>query len=104
MILLAVAFAKDHFGSQGLYVVAGLSGLTDVDAITLSTAQLVRLGRLGADDGWRLILTAALSNLVFKAGLIAALGHRLLFKTIVAFYTLALAVGVLLLLLWPRSG
>lgn len=104
VILLAVAFAKDRFGSQGLYVVAGLSGLTDVDAITLSTAQLVSLGRLGADDGWRLILTAALSNLVFKAGLIAILGHRLLFKTIVAFYSLALAVGILLLLLWPRSG
>lgn len=104
VILLAVAFAKDRFGSQGLYVVAGLSGLTDVDAITLSTAQLVSLGRLGADDGWRLILTAALSNLAFKACLIAALGHRLLFKAIVAFYSLALAVGILLLLLWPRSG
>ena len=104
VILLAVAFAKERFGNRGLYVVAGLSGLTDVDAITLSTAQLVSLGRLGADDGWRLILTAALSNLVFKAGLIVVLGHRLLFKTIVAFYSLAIAAGILLLLLWPRSG
>jgi uncharacterized membrane protein (DUF4010 family) len=88
-ILLAVAFAQDRFGNRGLYVVAGLSGLTDVDAITLSIAQLVSLGRLGADDGWRLILTAAPSNLVFKAGVIAVLGHWLLFKTVVAFYSLS---------------
>ncbi|MFN0085352.1 MAG: MgtC/SapB family protein [Blastocatellia bacterium] len=104
LILLAVAYAKDRFGNRGLYVVAGLSGLTDVDAITLSTAQLVSLGRLGADDGWRLVLTAALSNLVFKAGVIVVLGHRALFKSVVAFYSLAVAAGILVLLLWPRAG
>jgi uncharacterized membrane protein (DUF4010 family) len=36
---------RDH-GSRGLYAVAALSGLTDVDAITLSTAQLVNAGRI----------------------------------------------------------
>ena len=39
-VLLAVAFARDRFGTAGLYTVAVLSGLTDVDAITLSTARL----------------------------------------------------------------
>jgi hypothetical protein len=38
-----------------------------VDAITLSTAQLVNAGRLNAEDGWRLIVVAAISNLIFKA-------------------------------------
>jgi uncharacterized membrane protein (DUF4010 family) len=41
LILLAVAWAKDRLGGHGLYVVAAISGLTDMDAITLSTAQLV---------------------------------------------------------------
>ena len=34
IVLLAVAVAKEHFGSAGLYIVAIISGLTDLDAIT----------------------------------------------------------------------
>jgi uncharacterized membrane protein (DUF4010 family) len=52
-VLLAVAFARDRFGTAGLYTVAALSGLTDMDAITLSTSRLVEGGRLAPDDGWR---------------------------------------------------
>jgi uncharacterized membrane protein (DUF4010 family) len=40
VIIFAVAAAKDYFGTGGLYVVAMLSGLTDLDAITLSTGRL----------------------------------------------------------------
>jgi uncharacterized membrane protein (DUF4010 family) len=103
-VLLAVAAVKERFGSQGLYVVAGLSGLTDVDAITLSTSQLVNAGRLGADDGWKLILIASLSNLIFKAAAVALLGHRQLLAKIAALYGLGLAAGALLLIFWPRLG
>ncbi len=48
IVLLAVAAAKERLGQGGLYFVAGLSGLTDMDAISLSTAQLVNSGTLGA--------------------------------------------------------
>ena len=104
IILLAVAAAKDMFGNKGLYVVAAISGLTDVDAITLSTAQLVNAERLDAGDGWRIILLASLSNLAFKGATIAALGHRRLLVKIAPLYGLALVLGVLLLVLWPRAG
>jgi uncharacterized membrane protein (DUF4010 family) len=97
IILLATAFAKDRFGSSGLYVVAALSGLTDVDAITLSTSQMVNLERLSADHGWRLIVVATLSNLVFKALTVAALGHRHLLTRVGACFGLTIAVGLLLL-------
>nr|HOP41744.1 DUF4010 domain-containing protein [Geobacteraceae bacterium] len=40
LVLLAVAAAKEYFGDRGLYLVAALSGLTDIDAITLSTAHI----------------------------------------------------------------
>ena len=53
----AVAAAKEHFGETGLFLVASLSGLTDVDAITLSTAQLIQSGHVSTDTGWRMILT-----------------------------------------------
>lgn len=101
LVLLAVAFAKDKFGNSGLYVVAGISGLTDVDAITLSTSRLVGDGRLGATDAWRVILLAAMTNLVFKAALVAALGDRLLLRRVVIAFAVALAVGVTLLFAWP---
>jgi hypothetical protein len=35
-----------------------------VDAITLSTVQLVNADRLNAEDGWSLIVVTAISNLI----------------------------------------
>jgi uncharacterized membrane protein (DUF4010 family) len=68
IVLVAVAVAKEHFGSAGFYAVAIVSGLTDMDAITLSLARLVESGRTDPSTGWRAILIAAMSNLVFKFG------------------------------------
>lgn len=100
-VLLAVAFARDRFGTAGLYAVAALSGLTDMDAITLSTSRLVAGGRLDPSDGWRAILLAGLSNLVFKAGIVAALGSRALFGRMALLFGVMLAGGGVILWLWP---
>ena len=43
-ILLGIAAVKDRYGAGGLYVVATASGLTEVDALALSTSQLVATG------------------------------------------------------------
>src|SRR5205085_806810 len=98
LVLFAVAAAKERFGQQGMYVVAGLSG------ITLSTAQLVGSSRLDADIGWRLIILALSANMIFKAATIAVIGHRQLLARVGLLYAIALAAGVLLLLLWPHAG
>jgi uncharacterized membrane protein (DUF4010 family) len=102
VILLAVAAAKVHFGTGGMYLVAILSGLTDMDAITLSTAELVKVGHVTADTGWRVILTAALSNLMFKGGVVALLGSRRLLISILIPFAISMAGGVLLLAFWPN--
>jgi uncharacterized membrane protein (DUF4010 family) len=102
VILLAVAAVKERFGSSGLYVVAALSGLTDVDAITLSTSAMVKAERLPASTGWRVIVVATLSNLLFKYGAVVALGQRRLWLTLAAAYGVALAVGIGLLVAWPH--
>jgi uncharacterized membrane protein (DUF4010 family) len=104
LILFAVAAAKAHFGDRGLYIVAALSGLTDMDAITLSTAQLIKSDRLGLDTGWRMILIGALSNLFLKGMAVALLGDRGLLKRIAVVFGASLAGGVLLLLFWPKLG
>ena len=46
-----MAFARDRFGTAGVYRVAALSGLTDMDALTLSTSRLVDSGRLSRATG-----------------------------------------------------
>ena len=66
LVLLAVAVAKQHFGSAGLYVVAVLSGLTDLDAITLSTGQLAGSNMIDTLTAWRVVLIAVMSNFLFK--------------------------------------
>jgi uncharacterized membrane protein (DUF4010 family) len=100
-ILFAVAAARAHFGHAGMYSVAALSGLTDMDAITLSTAQLVEAGDIQADTGWRMILIGAMSNLVFKAGAVALLGSRAMLKRVALVFALSLAGGLGILLFWP---
>ena len=100
-VLLGVAFAKEHWGAQGLYAVAAISGLTDVDAITLSTSELMRADEIPTSTGWRLILVGSLANLVFKGGIVAALGHPKLRRRIGIAFTGALVAGVGILSLWP---
>ena len=103
LVLLAIAAAKDFFGDTGLYGVAILSGLHDVDAITLSTARLVEQGQIETGVGWRAILTACLANQVIKTSLVAVLGHRRLMLTTALLFAAAFAGGVFLLILWPNS-
>jgi uncharacterized membrane protein (DUF4010 family) len=103
-VLVAVAAAKEHFGDRGLYVVAALSGLTDMDAITLSTAQMMQAERVALDTGWRMMLVGALSNIVFKAVVIGIVGYRRLFRYIAILFVLSLIGGALLLWLWPNLG
>jgi len=101
VVLVAVAWAEDQLGNRGLYAVAALSGLTDMDAITLSTAQLVRADRLPSSQGWRLILVGALANLLFKGGVVGLWGGRALLRAVVRRWAPAALGGLLLLLLWP---
>ena len=100
VVLVRIAFAKEAFGPQGLYAVAILSGLTDMDAITLSLANMMNNGRILPEQGWHLILTAGLANLVFKLGMVAVLGDRRLLHIAVPVFLGIIAAGVLILMVW----
>ena len=101
VILLAVAAAEDLLGGAGLYGVAALSGLTDMDAITLSTAELVDSGRVDAATAWRAILIAGISNLIFKAGIVTMAGNRHLSRRVGLSFGILAAASVVLILAWP---
>ncbi|HMU86315.1 MAG TPA: MgtC/SapB family protein [Agitococcus sp.] len=99
-IIFAVAAAKEMFGEQSLYLIAMISGLTDVDAITLSTGRLVEGQRLEAHTGWQLVMIAIMANLVFKWGAVAVLGNKVLLKKLTVIFGAAFMVGLGILAGW----
>jgi len=101
VILFGVAAAREHIGSQAVYAVAFVSGLTDVDALTLSVAQLYAGGEAPGLDAWRVIFLATLSNLLFKIVAASVLGSSQLRKWILGTGAVAMLAGTLLLLFWP---
>jgi uncharacterized membrane protein (DUF4010 family) len=91
MVLLAAAWLSDIAGQAGLYAVALASGLTDVDAITLSSLRLHGAGSLSAGQTATAICLAVAANMVFKSALAASIGGRELASRIVPGFTLVLA-------------
>jgi len=56
---LAVVLARQYFGDQGLLAVAALSGVADVDALTLSVARMRDAGNVAATA---ILLTVAVNT------------------------------------------
>ncbi len=104
VISFVVAAVQAEFGVKALYPVALIAGLTDVDAITLSTSQLVTDGRLSPDTAWRVILLATLSNFVFKGGMAAVIGGRALIARLAPAFGAAIAAGGAILAFWPAAA
>ncbi|TXG87801.1 MAG: DUF4010 domain-containing protein, partial [Rhodocyclaceae bacterium] len=77
-VLLLSAALSDKAGSLGLYAVALVSGLTDVDAITLSSLRLFGQEKLAATAATTAILLAVLANLSFKFGIVVSVAGRAL--------------------------
>jgi uncharacterized membrane protein (DUF4010 family) len=95
-VLLIVKLVEDRFSAEGLYLVAAVAGLTDVDAITLSMA---RYARTGGEPGIAVtaITIAALTNTVVKCAMVAALGGRTLTTRLVPSTLLIIVMGLLAL-------
>jgi uncharacterized membrane protein (DUF4010 family) len=91
MMLLAVKLSQTYLPLGGLYAVAALAGLTDVDAITLSMARFSGQGGDATVAAGAIVL-AALSNTLVKCGLVVGLGSRSLGARI-AVATAALVVA-----------
>jgi uncharacterized membrane protein (DUF4010 family) len=99
-VLFALAAAKQFIGGGGLYLVAGLSGLTEMDAITLSTARMSLTDQtIMATVGWRLIVVAAMANMISKAMLAGLLGGWGLLRQILVLFAIPLAGGAAILAL-----
>ncbi len=95
VVLFCSAWLSDVAGPGGMYAVALASGLTDVDAITLSSLRLFSLDKLTAGQAVISIALAVLSNLTFKAGLIVTLGGwNLVRLALPAMLAVAAGIGI----------
>jgi uncharacterized membrane protein (DUF4010 family) len=90
-VLIAVAAVRQFYGEHGLYGVAALAGLTDVDAITLSLARNIAKG-LAVDIAARAAIIASLANTFVKFAIVAVLcGGNMARRTGLGFAAIALA-------------
>ncbi len=101
VVVFASAAVSARYGEAMLYPVAVLSGLTDVDAITLSVGNLFQDERVSADTAWRVVFIASVANLLFKAGVVAVIGGSSLRRRLLPIMAALAIAGVLVALLWP---
>ena len=91
-VLFVAKAAEAELGARGVYGSALLAGLADVDAITLSLAELHRSGKDAGAAGPGITL-AVFTNTLVKAALSAIVGGATLGKRVAFELVLVLAVG-----------
>jgi uncharacterized membrane protein (DUF4010 family) len=93
IVTIVAKAAQVYLGSTGLYLAGALAGLTDVDAISLSMANLAASSPESVQIAERTIIIAVLSNTLVKAGMAAFMGAPALRRTIVLATVLLLVAG-----------
>jgi uncharacterized membrane protein (DUF4010 family) len=99
-ILFGAAWLSQVWGSKGLYAMAAVSGIADVDAISLSSLQLFNTGRIEASTAVTAIVVAYVSNIVFKFAIALTAGSAALARRCAPAFLAAMAgllAGVVLL-------
>lgn len=82
-VIVIANIAQINFGDKGIYLSAIVAGFTDVDAITLSMAEMSRVsGSVDPDVAIQAISLAAVSNTLVKASIVFTTAHKVLKKEI----------------------
>jgi uncharacterized membrane protein (DUF4010 family) len=93
VLFIASAALRQWLGDAGTYTVAGIAGLVDVDAVTLTLARAAATGGLELPTAARAIALAALVNTAVKGGLAAVLGGAPMLRSAALVLGLALLAG-----------
>jgi len=88
MTLALISLSNRYIGDTGVYMVALLSGIADVDAIILSLSSLAKNG-LNSTTAYYAILIAIISNTVAKSALVLFFGNIRLFRFVVSYYLIS---------------
>lgn len=93
VLLLATRAVHAWIGEPGLYAVAALSGLADMDAITLSLADMARDG-LPPEVAVRGVVLAAFVNTAVKGLLVAGIARGAMARQVATSFGLVGAAGL----------
>lgn len=97
-IMILAKMARVWLGDTGIFMLAALSGLGEVDAITLSLARMARAD-LSVDVAAKALVLCAVVNTVLKGGIVAILGGRAMSWFVNAIFILIALFGIVWLCL-----
>jgi len=93
VVTVAAKAAEAYLGAAGLYLAGAVAGLTDVDAISLSMANLARTSPQILTIAQRAIVIAVISNTLVKCAMAAFMGAPALRRTIIGVTLLLFAAA-----------
>jgi uncharacterized membrane protein (DUF4010 family) len=93
IVTVVAKAAEVYLGANGLYLAGAVAGLTDVDAISLSMANLATTSPEILTVAQRTIVIAVISNTLVKCAMAAFMGAPALRRTIVGVTLLLFAAA-----------
>ncbi|NJO81086.1 MAG: DUF4010 domain-containing protein, partial [Cyanobacteria bacterium RM1_2_2] len=93
VLFILIQAVETWFGDAGIYALSAISGITDVDAVSLSLAQATQ-GDLPLQVGTAGILIAAMVNTIVKAVLATVIGGWKLARWCASILLLALGLSL----------
>ncbi len=92
-VIFMVKVLNHYYGSSGLYIASFISGIIDVDAITLSLSNLAKEGNILDSVAVKGIVLAAISNAFFKAVYVHVFGDKYVSRFIWIFFGITVILG-----------
>ncbi len=101
-ILILSKLAHIYFGSEGVYALGFISGLADVDPITVSMSQLAKEGILGLRVALIAIIISSITNTLVKGVYSYLFGHKNLRRTIWKAFAAMTVASVIFVLIFQK--
>lgn len=98
VVAVLVPAAREALGDSGVFLLAFVSGLADVNAMVISSVTLHAHGALDVTATAAAILLAALANLLLKAGMAWRVAGRSVGQPVVLSFAAVIVIGGLLAL------
>ncbi len=98
----AIAFVQIRYGNIGVYIVSLVSGITDVDAITLSLSQMAKDSKLTNEASMNGIVIASVTNSIVKLIIVYWIGGARLGWKLMQFFMITLGIMLAGLLVSER--
>jgi uncharacterized membrane protein (DUF4010 family) len=95
VVFVVVDYAQSLLGPSGVYLASFLTGLTDVDAITLSVTRLANSAQLTSDVAGTAVVIAAIMNTISKGTISYFSGSPELRRPVIRAFLLMVLAGVI---------